>query len=164
MREKQQHIYSTTNQPGTSSFLFSFLFWLAKNILCMLTNSLKWKAKENSIKGNSTQHVNYCTRERLEVLRQCKSIAPIQIMHSMGNENKVCWCRAHGLRLPPVWWKRECWYQDKSTRGLGINTWLLATQLWGEKGLIVSAFYSDFISVLKGRSLCHFFMCFSKVL
>lgn len=27
-----------------------------------------------------------------------------------------------------------------------------------------SVFYSDFISELKGRSLCHFFMCFSKVL
>lgn len=98
-REKQQHIYSTTNQPGTSSFLF----WLAKTYYaCWLI--LK-NGKGKLIKENSTQHVNYCTRERLEVLRQCKSIAPIQIMHSMGNGNGVCWCRAHGLKLPPDWWK-----------------------------------------------------------
>lgn len=52
-------------------------------------------------KENCTQHVNYCTRERLEVLRQCNNIAPIQIMHSMVNGNRVCWCRAHGLQLSP---------------------------------------------------------------
>lgn len=68
----------------------------------------KTKNRNNSEKKkkNSTQHVNYCTRERLEVLRQCKSIAPIQIMHSMGDGDGgggvggVCWCRAHGLKLP----------------------------------------------------------------
>lgn len=51
--------------------------------------TIKEKRKENTI-------VNYCTRERLEVLRQCNGIAPIQIMHSTGNGDGVCWRRAHG--------------------------------------------------------------------
>lgn len=46
---------------------------------------------------------------------------------------------------------------------LGINRGLMADIAVGERSHS-SAFYSDFISVLKGRSLCHFFMCFSKVL
>ncbi len=48
-------------------------------------------------------------------------------------------------------------------KGLGINRGLMA-DIAGGKRSHSSAFYSDFISVLKGRSLCHFFMCFSKVL
>lgn len=155
-REKQQHIYSTTNQPGTGS---SF-FWLAKTYYaCWL--SLK-NGKGKLKKENSTQHVNYCTRERLEVLRQCKSIAPIQIMHSMGNGNGVCWCRAHGLELPPGW--------RKWSVGVGANLQGAGNKQGTNGGHSCrershsSAFYSDFISVLKGRSLCHFFMCFSKVL
>lgn len=48
-------------------------------------------------------------------------------------------------------------------RGLGINKGLMADIAAGERSHS-SAFYSDFISVLMGRSLCHFFMCFSKVL
>lgn len=46
---------------------------------------------------------------------------------------------------------------------LGINGGLMADTAVGKRSHC-SAFYSDFISVLKGRSLCHFFMCFSKVL
>lgn len=49
-------------------------------------------------------------------------------------------------------------------KGLGINRGLMADIAVGKKRSHCSAFYSDFISVLKGRSLCHFFMCFSKVL
>lgn len=49
----------------------------------MLSNYQKGKVKRKSI-----QHVNYCTRERLEVLRQCNSIAPIQIMHFNVNETE----------------------------------------------------------------------------
>lgn len=48
-------------------------------------------------------------------------------------------------------------------KGLGINRGLMADIVVGKRSHS-SAFYSDFISVLKGRSLCHFFMCFSKVL
>lgn len=48
-------------------------------------------------------------------------------------------------------------------KGPGINRGLMADIAVGERSRS-SAFYSDFISVLKGRSLCHFFMCFSKVL
>lgn len=48
-------------------------------------------------------------------------------------------------------------------KGLGINRGLMADIAAGKRSHS-SAFYSDFISVLKGRSLCHFFMCFSKVL
>lgn len=50
----------------------------------------------------------------------------------------------------------------KSTRGVGSKQGQMADSCGGkvpEFGL-----YSDFISVLKGRSLCHFFICFSKVL
>lgn len=46
---------------------------------------------------------------------------------------------------------------------LGINRGLMTDIAVGKRSHS-SAFYSDFISVLKGRSLCHFFMCFSKVL
>lgn len=54
---KQQHIYSTTNQPGTILF-----FKNSQNISCMLSNYQKRERKRKN-----TQHVNYCTRERLEV-------------------------------------------------------------------------------------------------
>lgn len=112
-------------------------------------------------KENCTQHVNYCTRERLEVLRQCNSIAPIQIMHSMVNGNRVCWCRAHGLQLPPA---ESCLLGlGQIYKGLRINRGLTVDIAEGKRSQS-SASYSDFISVLKGRSLCHFFMCFSKVL
>lgn len=60
--------------------------------------------------------------------------------------------------------KVECKGWGKSTRGLGINRGLMADIIGGVGRSHSSAFYSDFISVLKGRSLCHFFMCFSKVL
>lgn len=48
-------------------------------------------------------------------------------------------------------------------KGEGLNRGLMADIAVGKRSHS-SAFYSDFISVLKGRSLCHFFMCFSKVL
>lgn len=115
-QEKNSNTFTQqlTNQ-GRVLFSCFFFLDLAKNILCMLTNSFqnvflkkrrKNKNQNNSErKKNCTQHVNYCTRERLQVLRQCKSIAPIQIMHSMGDGGGggvggVCWCRAHGLKLP----------------------------------------------------------------
>lgn len=48
-------------------------------------------------------------------------------------------------------------------KGLGINRGRMADIAAGERSHS-SAFYSDLISVLEERSLCHFFMCFSKVL
>lgn len=48
-------------------------------------------------------------------------------------------------------------------KGQGINRELMVDITAGKRSHC-SAFYSDLISVLKGRSLCHFFMCFSKVL
>lgn len=48
-------------------------------------------------------------------------------------------------------------------KGLRINRGLTVDTAEGKRSKS-SASYSDFISVLKGRSLCHFFMCFSKVL
>lgn len=82
----------------------------------MLTNSFqsgflkKWRKKKkknwnnSEKKKNCTQHVNYCTRERLQVLRQCKSIAPIQIMHSMGDGDGVGGVKGRGGVLVQSTW------------------------------------------------------------
>lgn len=101
-KTEQEKNSNTFTQQLTNQGQVLF-FWLAKTYYAcwLILKNGKGKLK----KENSTQHVNYCTRERLEVLRQCKSIAPIQIMHSMGNGDGVCWCRAHGLKLLPGWQK-----------------------------------------------------------
>lgn len=102
-KTEQEKNSNTFTQQLTNQGQVLFFFLLAKTYYAcwLILKNGKGKLK----KENSTQHVNYCTRERLEVSLQCKSIAPIQIMHSMGNENWVCWCRAHGLKLPPDWRK-----------------------------------------------------------
>lgn len=124
-QEKHQHIYSTTNQPGTNSFFF-FFFLISQNILCMLSNYQKWeKGKFQQIKKKEKQKYTTCKllhKRKARSLRQCNSIAPIQIMHSTGNGNEGCRCTAHDQNFHQTCERRR---RGEYTRGSreGLDWW-----------------------------------------